>query len=182
MSDIVPFNPEAVPAEWQARVELPVEYEAVQDVVVSLRAAICVFEDLGEQYPNDPYGLSHLRRILSLFKRDMATVDRRLEDLQWKAMPAKKLEVPGVGQVERFSGKEWKQWDADALVGEIVESVSKGDGTAAVIAMDAITKLMELGRVEWRVTAIKAMGLEPTNFAEQTEKRPTVRMPSTVTE
>mgnify|MGYP006928495357 FL=1 len=108
-----------------------------------------------------------------------------LEDALIATMTTKTLEIEGLPVLEQRGGKARKAWQSDELLPFVVRKalVSRApnanvDTVNSVYAVvDEISKAVPFtGSLGWRVTALKAMGIDPDEFCESSPSRRTVQI------
>ncbi len=101
------------------------------NLFTEIRRGLATIDTLREN-TDDPIHLSQTMALLDGLNRDLATLRKSVNRDLAARMTERKLEVPGVGVVERFAGSEWSQkdWDreaiGDALVGKVLASHEEG--------------------------------------------------------
>jgi hypothetical protein len=118
--------------------------------------------------------LAQLRAI----KAALSDWDRELCEWIGDALGRNQTDVDGVGHVEVKRGAARKEWDSDALIrlviakgrderkvdvetGEVLESEGEAVGRA----------LMECARPNWRVTALRARGIDADEYCSTSPGR-----------
>lgn len=113
-------------------------------------------------------GLASLKPLLA----DLRTLANAIEDDAARLMPSKREELPGIGVVERKKGTDRKAWQSEDLLRELVLSVSTADenGEKHTDPDELLDRLKAAvpftGSLGWRVTALRAMGLDPDEWCE----------------
>lgn len=85
--------------------------------------------------------------------------------------PVKHFEVPGLGVVEFKRSTSRKQWRHDDLRKEILSICRAND-------YDALEVLNECASPTWRVTALRAIGIDPADYALETPGEVSPVLPS----
>lgn len=117
--------------------------------------------------------------------------EEQLEDEIVKVMPAKDLDVPGVGTVTLRTGTSRKQWDNDGIVDVLVARI--GDNPHVLcdpdtgetlppheVAALAIRTFLEVARPSWRTTQLRSYRIDPDEYCETTYGRKTLQTPPVV--
>ena len=115
----------------------------------------------------------------------LAGVESLVERRAAAAMTGKTLEWPG-GVAEKRGGKDRKEWDHAALnrvvsatvIQPLVVNVQTGevDRDLAALLHLAVEQYAATHRPEWRVTAIKSLGIDPDDFCTAIPGRFTVQV------
>ena len=154
------------------------------DALQPLRAAVAQLDDQraalaqAGDYETLTYGLAALTPLL----RDLKDLERALKSDIAASMPDKRIEVDGVGVVERRSGSTRKSWQSEDLLRELVQACSTVDANGemhtdpeALLAVlkAAVPFTASLG---WRVGALRDLGLDPDEWSETVKGSPTVQI------
>jgi hypothetical protein len=112
-------------------------------------------------------------QIASLRLREGELVDRLAAE-----MTEDRLELEGVGVFERRRKADRKQWNHDELRSELMRAVRDGRGkrvdseTGEIIDEDpteqAFRVVFDCARPEWRVRPLKALQIDPDEYATTT--------------
>lgn len=123
-------------------------------------------------------GLMYLKDI----KADLDTLIRACEDDITGLMPEKKMFIDDVGTVERRTTST-RKWQSDDLLRHITRSTLDPAGTGEVSINNVVTLIDTLKAVlpftaslGWRVTALKELGIDVTEYSEATYGRQTVQI------
>ena len=123
-------------------------------------------------------GLLYLKDI----KADLDTLIRACEDDITTLMPEKKMFIDDVGTVERRTSST-RKWQSDDLLRHITRSTLDPQGTGEVSINNVVTLIDTLkavlpftARLGWRVTALKELGIDVTEYSEATYGRQTVQI------
>lgn len=123
-------------------------------------------------------GLLYLKDI----KADLDTLIRACEDDITTLMPEKKMFIDDVGTVERRTSST-RKWQSDDLLRHITRSTLDPQGTGEVSINNVVTLIDTLKAVlpftaslGWRVTALKELGIDVTEYSEATYGRQTVQI------
>lgn len=122
--------------------------------------------------------------------KDVATFKDGISQALYEAMPTSTMVVEGVGVLERKSGAKRKNYDGALLLSNLASRLSdeainlRGpDGEtpplAAVVEMTANTVAAATGATApsfagWRSGKLKELGINPNDYCEWVEGRPTV--------
>lgn len=104
--------------------------------------------------------LDAMNATLALLRRDVAT---RLGD----AMDARRVELDGIGGLERHRRSTRRNWDREDLVRAVFDSRLVNEATGELAdetATDKLRHVFNLGAP--RVAALRARGIEPDEFCE----------------
>ena len=123
-------------------------------------------------------GLLYLKDI----KADLDTLIRACEDDITTLMPEKKMFIDDVGTVERRISST-RKWQSDDLLRHITRSTLDPQGTGEVSINNVVMLIETLKAVlpftaslGWRVTALKELGIDVTEYSEATYGRQTVQI------
>jgi hypothetical protein len=123
-------------------------------------------------------GLLYLKDI----KADLDTLIRACEDDITTLMPEKKMFIDDVGTVERRTSST-RKWQSDDLLRHITRSTLDPEGTGEVSINNVVTLIDTLKAVlpftaslGWRVTALKELGIDVSEYSEATHGRQTVQI------
>lgn len=105
--------------------------------------------------------------------------EQDLEDRLAAEMPEKRLEIPGLGVFERHTSASRKKWQHDDLRREVVkrtERIVTENGEIESEAEAQVRTLFEcMTPSYWRVGALKALDIDPSEFCETAWGRQTVQ-------
>ena len=121
----------------------------------------------------------HAIELYAEYEALRTAMGRRLDTLAnliADAMPDRRIEVPGVGVVERRQGKERRAWDWDALLPQVTRCYMDPDGTGEfptdpLIAVDRMQAMAEdvIGLTPSkapRLSPLRGLGIDPDEFCE----------------
>lgn len=99
-----------------------------------------------------------------------------------QAMPTKKVEVPGLGLLERMAGCDRRNWDHQLVASAVLAAVEEQPelrcdpetGELMPIGEALVRWLLEACLPGWRVTGLRQIGLDPDRYCDQVEKPATV--------
>lgn len=118
-------------------------------------------EELAEQ-------LIEVTRLAAVLRERKVEIENRIGDL----MEAKRVEVHGVGPVERMKRKTRKAWDHESLQRTLYRKAlndrQADEETGEVLSeAEAVFRLLtETANPSWRTTALKYHGLDPDEYSE----------------
>lgn len=120
-------------------------------------------------------GLSSMRRLSADLRALADLVERDVAEL----LPERRVELEGVGVIEKQKRTTRRAWESDRLLAAVVRKALDPEGTGeipyspmeAVAALTgALTAVVPFtGSLGWRVTALRDMGFEPGDFCEETD-------------
>jgi hypothetical protein len=123
----------------------------------------------------DGYNLETLAKLL-LQGREMVRVMRditgRIEQATVRAMPHRKAVIEGVGHLEKSAETTRRAWDSPLLAGAVLQSAvntwkeETGEVVSSDVANMVLDAFMKAARPEWRVTALRDMGINADNYCE----------------
>lgn len=160
---------------------------ATPDGIVRLRRSLAVLDDqraaLAEAGDLDALasGLAQLEPIL----RDLRDLARAIEDDVARLMPAKTVEVPGVGVLERRKGTDRRAWDWPSLLPLLIRAYVDPDGTGEMPdAGEVVARMRELivdvigvtPSKGPRVRQLRELGLDPDEWCESSPGRTSVQI------
>lgn len=167
---------------------LPIARENLRDPgLARLREAILAVDDQREQLAqagdldNLARGLVQLKTLVG----DLNQLTRAVEDDVARLMPAKRVEIEGVGAIERRKGTDRKAWKWDDLLPILVRTYLDPDLTGELPSTPEAVDRMRALIVEVigvtpskgpRLTPLRALGIEPDEYAETTPGRTTVQI------
>jgi hypothetical protein len=167
---------------------LPIARENLRDPgLARLREAILAVDDQRQQLAeqgdldNLARGLVQLKTLLG----DLRQLSQAVEDDVARLMPAKRVEVEGVGAIEKRKGTDRKSWQWDDLLPVLVRLYLDPELTGelpssseAVERMRAlITEVIGVTPSKGpRLTPLRAAGIDPDEYAETSPGRTTVQI------
>lgn len=123
----------------------------------------------------DSYDIETLARLL-LQSREMVRVMRditgRIEQATVRAMPHRKMVIEGVGHLEKAAETTRRAWDSPLLAGAVLKAAvtqwvqETGEVVGDDVANMVLEAFMKAARPEWRVTALRDMGIDADNYCE----------------
>jgi hypothetical protein len=146
-------------------------------VFSDIDAAVSVLDQPLADLPDDDLAL--LARILGylrgtpaapgLLRRLGVVADAYEQALarRWPAEAGDVLEVPGAGVLRRHGGGERTQWDRTALWATVRRRLLTEDADAAAL-LDRVATVYRLGGDAARLTALRAMGVDPNDYCTTT--------------
>lgn len=130
--------------------------------------------ELVDEHVNDgdqPEPLAHLLNLLARLKRTTAEVYQATERAYLACAGDKKLEVPGLGLVECHKRTKRTNWLHEDLWKDITLKALEADE-------DPVEALWSASRPTWRVSALKALGLDPDEYCQTEADGWSVQLPS----
>jgi hypothetical protein len=124
------------------------------------------------------YAIEGLRTL----KADLDILLRSCEDDAARLLPEKKVVVDGIGMVERRTTSS-RKWDSEPLLKDLCRMILDPGGTGEITAA-SVAQLMKVlkevlpmtASLGWRVTALKAIGIDPEQYSETTYGRQTIQI------
>ena len=121
------------------------------------------------------------------WRRQLGDLEREIEGAAIEHLPARKVDVVGVGVVELRTGAKRKKWDSEALVSRLVRDALYDPATgearhasvaesvdAAVAAVTACAPFT--GSMGWRAGALRDHGIDPDEWCESAPGRKTIQI------
>lgn len=145
--------------------------EALEDLRAGLRSLAAWAES------DDLAGVVGAWDACEQLRREVSDLGAELAAHAHGLMPEKRVEVPGVGMVERTTRADRKQWDGEALRSAVLDSRLVDPETGEVAdesPLDKILHVWNLGAP--RVTALRARGIDPDEFCRVEFGARTIRM------
>lgn len=154
------------------------------DALRPLRTAVAQLDDqrkeLAEagEYERLIYGLAALVPLL----RDLRELERALKQDIAELLPEKRVEVEGVGVVERRTSTSYKGWQSEDLLREIVQSCSTVDENGELHTdperLIAVLKqaVPFTGSLGWRVGVLRDLGFDVDEWSTSTPGPATVQI------
>lgn len=134
-------------------------------------------DEVAEPNELDEYSLETLVKLL-IQGREMVRIMRdiagRIEQATVRAMPHRKMVIDGIGTVEKTTETARKEWDHPLVAGQVLRSATDswaketGEIVDQELAGKVLDAFMAAARMEWRVTALKDLGINPDNYCETT--------------
>lgn len=121
--------------------------------------------------------LADAKRLVAAAKAWEATIESRLVEAM-KAGDSWELEIPGLGTVVRRGASSYTRWDHDLLLPRVAKVALDNravDGETGEVEapekalMRALQQCAAIGY--WRVGALKALGIDPSRYAEKEQGR-----------
>lgn len=147
------------------------------EVVARLDAAlldidVCEFEDR-----------AHVLAVVRAQRQSLAQDEASVEAIVARDMPAKRVEVPGVGVLEKKGGALRKQWDDRRICFDATEHLSIDTDTGEVVpeVADIVTQtidtVLDLASVAYfRAGKLRERGLDVDTYCETERGRITVQI------
>lgn len=144
--------------------------------------------DTAARIAPDHIGLAELLANLRHAKDVLADAAQYVEDELIKAMPHKEEIIDGIGEVSYHTGAKRTGWDKEALIPVATHAIARNlpnlidPATGEVVDHIAFTSGIvndwcALATPNWKVTGLRAVGINPDEFCEVTWGRKTVDMP-----
>lgn len=155
----------------------PAEPVREEDLVRWLRAALLNIDtrraELVEagDYESLAFGVVALKGLVD----DVRVLIRSIEDDVVGLLPSKRVEVEGLGVLERRRGSARKAWASEDLLGRVIRLAVDPDGTGELPpAADLLDRLRSTlvavvpftGSLSWRVGALRELGLDPDEWCQ----------------
>lgn len=185
VTDLVPVHvheSEEPVAHLAATTAPPAEPEREEDLVRWLRGALLVVEerrrelaDAGE-WEALAFGLVALKTITD----DLRIVLRTIEDDVVRLLPSKRVEVDGLGVLEKKRSSTRKAWQSEELLDRVLRIGIDPEGTGELPAPGELVSRLRAALVAavpftsslgWRVSALRELGLDPDEWCESTPGR-----------
>lgn len=117
-------------------------------------------------------------------KAHLADVAAEIERVLIESAPSRKFVVPGIGEVQIRKSMRRTDWDNEGLTRVLVAYAldeRKLDEITGEYesAHEAVARLLtECSRPSWRVTPLKARGLDPSEFCHEEPDAVSVQLPA----
>lgn len=136
---------------------------------------------------NDPVGLADFMSALRDIKAKAGHIYTECEQAYIANAPTKQV-IDDVGLVEVKRKTTRKKWDHDEVFRSVVARIADEPGIfwdtetgeklpPAAMAANLVARLREVLSPTWKVTGLRAMGLDPDEYAEVNEKAKGVKLP-----
>ena len=150
----------------------------------SLRGAILQADDLRQELATKgewiqlTFAIEGLRKI----KADLDTLLRECENDVARLMPEKKVYIDGLGEIERRTTIT-RKWESAELLDNICR-LALTDRDTGEVPMDLLNRVTALLKaslpitqsLNWRVTGLKDLDIDPDEFSDKTFGRQTIQM------
>jgi hypothetical protein len=133
----------------------------------------------------DSYTVEELTKLL-IQGREMVRVMRdisgRIEGALVRAMPHRKMTIEGIGVLEKTTETTRKEWDHPLVASRVANTVTDTwkHSTGEVLDGDLVAMFLkafsDAARMEWRVTALRDMGIDPDKYCQTTYGSQKVRI------
>lgn len=146
-----------------------------------------------DEQAGDPVGLAKLLANMRLAIQELAAAAQYVENTLAAAMIDKTFTVEGIGEIERHTGAQRKEWDSDGvssavemavalhvmneLSGVLVDSATGEPVDLVTLTHDIVTEYRRAATPGWKVTGLRAMHIDPADYCTTTWGRKTVQMP-----
>lgn len=159
--------------------------------------AIEVLRDLGtrlddlEDEASDLLGTTGIPALAVLLdevrsvRQALGLRERAIEDLLTDVMFEDTMEVPGLGVVQRRQGKDRKGWDSEGLLSTVIRRSLDPEQTGELPDLPEAVERIRIGVLAaapltastgWRVTALKALDLDPDEWCTTSPGRASVQI------
>lgn len=127
------------------------------------------------------YGLVALKKITD----DLRILNRAVEDDLARLMPTKRVELEGLGVLERRKGSTRRNWQSEELLERVLRLGIDPEGTGELPGpAELVSRLRSAllaavpftGSLGWRVNALKELGLDPSEWCEEIPGRVSVQI------
>lgn len=164
--------------ESESQWPVDAQREYVWDVnAKSETLAILVHED------GPPDDLAEQAKALDLVRearRRLSDVERVLENAVADSMQGKTEEVHEVGVLEKRGGKKRKSWDHEGVASRVVSEIRVDKETGEVrdpSPQEVANALVEAAGINyWKVSSLRDLGIEPSEYCEESPGRVTVQI------
>lgn len=172
-----------------ARTGLPAARDALhqQPALTTLRQAIAAVDEQRQALveAGDLHNLAHGLAQIGALLGDLRQLQTAVEADVAALMVDKKVEIDGLGVIERRKGTDRKAWDWPSLLPLLIRSEVDPEGTgelpAAPVVVEAITRVIVdvIGVTPSKgpkITGLRARGLDPDEWAETSPGRVSVQI------
>lgn len=122
-------------------------------------------------------------------KRDVGRVYDEVEKLLLSHAGEKRFEVPGLGQVEIKKATTYRKWQHDDVFRAVIARIADEPGVfwddesgerfpPHQLAANLVGRLREVLSPSWKVGGLRALNLQPDEYAEVNDNGFSVRLPS----
>lgn len=168
---------------------LPASFEQ-SDIVAALRRFFSLLEEEAHHHRGDPVATSQALARMEALLADVRSVRDSIKTIAAEAIAAeriRRLTISGVCTLEGTTEIKRSGWRHAELMTQMLKAnslslINTEDGEI-ISGEDAASKLLEWMNPSWKMTAIKANGLDPDAFCEvETDEEdrpmrtPTIRM------
>lgn len=158
------------------------------DLARWLRAALLVVDKRRDELAaeGDWEALAHGLAAVKTIADDLRALTRALEDDVARLLPAKRVEVEGLGVIERRRATTRRNWQSLELLDELIRRAIVDPETGSIVTDDVIIRqrIVEIltdtipftGSLGWRIVALRDRGIDPAMWCEETPGRETVQI------
>lgn len=165
------------------------------DIFAALRSFFSELDAEAERYRTDPVALSQALARMETLLADVRHVRDTIKTMTASALSAeqvRRLTVSGVVTVEATSEVKRTEWDNARLLAEVLErqsmSILHHETGEIISGWEGAQLLLETIRPEWRLTALRQLGIDPDRFCTVSTdddgapvRTPTVRIVDNIT-
>jgi hypothetical protein len=146
-----------------------------------------------DEQAGDPVGLAKLLANLRLARLEFDAAIQYVETTLANAMVDKTMVIEGLGEIERHTGAQRKEWQSDELSrsvemavalevlnqlsGMLVDSTTGEPIDLVALTHDIVTEYRRAATPSWKVTGLRAMHIDPGDYCTTTWGRKTVQTP-----
>lgn len=150
--------------------QMPHAFERT-DILARMRAFFVALDDEAQQHLGDPVALAQALARLDALVADVRSVRDTIRTMTAEALKEQKvrrLTVHGVTTVESTSEVKRSEWQHERLLGDMLSggglSLLDTSTGERIDGNEAAAILLEWFRPEWKMTPIKAAGLDPHDY------------------
>lgn len=160
---------------------LHIKLEYAHAIIRRAAAWLAEVQDMSPEAAFD--GLAHVKRL----RRSVKRIEETFEEAGIAEMYHRdQYRYRGQGYTaELCSGRDRKDWDTAGVMDELIEhtftdlhhkhpSVHEADLRAIITA--TMWKPHRMGRIQWRSTSLRRIGIDPDDYSETTRESPTIRL------
>jgi hypothetical protein len=131
--------------------------------------------------PRLAFGLDRVREL----RKALSDLERSIEQIIVDLMDSKTETVDGLGTLERKRGTDRKAWQSEELLIRLVRDAVDPEGTGELPdPVEVLTSVVQMvtecmpvtPSMGWRVTALRARGIDPDEWAETKPGRTSVQI------
>lgn len=161
-------------AQFRESAGLPAPF-ADTDIVNQLRVFFDKLEAEATERRDDPVAMVNALARMEALLADVRTATASIRKYAAEALSdykVRRMTIDGLITVEGTSSSERTDWQHERLMTDMIKAcftdhLVEGE-TGQVHSAESVAKIiLEWFRVEWRLTPIRAMGLDPDNYSDQ---------------